>query len=173
MFSRELPMKPACRAWRVLSARDRSQAANGEADFTKRVSRGPLAFDNSICSTSELPSSPLPSANSRISPDMAASLRPTLMRHALAAPAQRTLSTALPAFRLQRTQPILRSIPRATFQTSTARKILPPLPQVMKGSVNDAASVPEPHPAHGSYHWSFERCDIGGNEMSRYGNMED
>lgn len=93
---------------------------------------------------------------------MAASLRPTLMRHALAAPAQRTLTSAvMPAFRVQRSQPILKSIPRATFQTSAARHILPPLPQVIKGGMNDAAPTPAPHPAHGSYHWSFERCDIG------------
>jgi hypothetical protein len=93
---------------------------------------------------------------------MAASLRPTLMRQALAAPAQRTLTSAvMPAFRVQRSQPILKSIPRATFQTSAARHILPPLPQVIKGGMNDAAPTPAPHPAHGSYHWSFERCDTG------------
>lgn len=93
---------------------------------------------------------------------MAASLRSSLMRQALAAPAQRTLTSAvMPAFRVQRTQPILKSIPRATFQTSAARHILPPLPQVIKGGMNDAAPTPAPHPAHGSYHWSFERCDIG------------
>jgi succinate dehydrogenase (ubiquinone) membrane anchor subunit len=93
---------------------------------------------------------------------MAASLRPTLMRHALAAPAQRSLTSAvMPAFRVQRSQPILKSIPRATFQTSAARHILPPLPQVIRGGMNDAAPTPAPHPAHGSYHWSFERCDIG------------
>ncbi|GAB7330069.1 hypothetical protein MBLNU13_g01748t1 [Cladosporium sp. NU13] len=90
---------------------------------------------------------------------MAASLRPTLMRHALAAPAQRSLTSAvMPAFRVQRSQPILKSIPRATFQTSAARHILPPLPQVIKGGMNDAAPTPAPHPAHGSYHWSFERA---------------
>lgn len=92
--------------------------------------------------------------------NMAASLRPTLMRQALAAPAQRTLTSAvLPAFRVQRSQPILKSIPRATFQTSAARSILPPLPQVIKGGVNDPVPTPAPHPSHGSYHWSFERCD--------------
>ncbi|KAM0720594.1 hypothetical protein Q7P37_004730 [Cladosporium fusiforme] len=90
---------------------------------------------------------------------MAASLRPTLMRQALAAPAQRTLTSAvLPAFRIQRSQPMLKSIPRATFQTSAARSILPPLPQVINGGVNDPVPTPTPHPAHGSYHWSFERA---------------
>ena len=24
--------------------------------------------------------------------------------------------------------------------------------------VNDPAPIPHPHPSHGSYHWSFERC---------------
>ena len=144
-----------------------------ELDFVKPRTRTLPAIDNSICTTSGQYSSPLLPSTSETT-TMAASIRPTLMRHALAAPAQRTLTTsALPAFRVQRTQPILRSIPRATFQTSTARKILPPLPQVMKGSVNDAASVPEAHPAHGSYHWSFERCDIGGDMIWMFWNMED
>lgn len=103
---------------------------------------------------------------------MAASLRPTLMRQALSAPAQRAFaSAAMPAFRIQRSQPILKSIQRATFQTSAARKILPPLPQVIRGGVNDPVPTPTPHPAHGSYHWSFERCDIGICKSRMYGGM--
>jgi succinate dehydrogenase (ubiquinone) membrane anchor subunit len=47
---------------------------------------------------------------------------------------------------------------RAQFQTSARRNILPPLPQVIRGGVNDPAPVPESHPSHGSYHWSMERC---------------
>ena len=108
---------------------------------------------------SALPSHTTPYAHPHTS-KMAASLRPTLMRQAFAAPAQRALTSAvMPAFRVQRSQPILKSIPRATFQTSAARHILPPLPQVIRGGVNDPAPTPTPHPAHGSYHWSFERCD--------------
>lgn len=97
---------------------------------------------------------------------MASALRPTLFRQALAAPAKRSLTTAaLPAFRVQRTQPMLKAVPRAAFQTSTSRQILPPLPQVMDGTINDPASVPAPDPAHGAYHWSFERCDIGNTRL--------
>ncbi|KAK6430599.1 membrane anchor subunit of succinate dehydrogenase, Sdh4 [Oleoguttula sp. CCFEE 5521] len=90
---------------------------------------------------------------------MAYALRPTLLRRALAAPVSRSITTSTsPALRqLRLTTPILRQCPRATFQTSTARKILPPLPQVIEGTINDAAPVPEPEPLHGSYHWSFER----------------
>jgi succinate dehydrogenase (ubiquinone) membrane anchor subunit len=92
---------------------------------------------------------------------MASALRPTLLRQVLAAPAKRALTTsALPAFRVQRSQPMLKAIPRATFQTSATRKILPPLPQVMAGTINDAATVPEAEPMHGSYHWSMERCGL-------------
>lgn len=92
---------------------------------------------------------------------MAAPLRPMLLRHALAAPSKRGITTSLlPALRARPTQPALRpslAIQRATFQTTAVRSILPALPQTIKGTVNDAAPVPEPEPAHGSYHWSFER----------------
>ncbi|KAK6429300.1 membrane anchor subunit of succinate dehydrogenase, Sdh4 [Oleoguttula sp. CCFEE 5521] len=94
---------------------------------------------------------------------MASALRPTLLRRALAVPASRSITTsaASPALRqLRLTTPIRRQCPRAAFQTSTARKILPPLPQVMHGTINDAAPVPEPEPLHGSYHWSFESACI-------------
>lgn len=132
---------------------------------------GPSLSDYRLCTASQHPyqhhhhnpppSPPLQPLTSTLSIlAMAASLRPTLMRQAFAAPTQRTLTSAvLPAFRVQRSQPILKSIPRATFQTSAARHILPPLPQVIKGGVNDPVTTPTPHPAHGSYHWSFERCD--------------
>ncbi|KAJ2904517.1 hypothetical protein MKZ38_007849 [Zalerion maritima] len=39
----------------------------------------------------------------------------------------------------------------AAFQTTTRKRVLPPLP------LNDPVPVPEPSPSHGSYHWSFER----------------
>lgn len=96
-------------------------------------------------------------------PTMASALRPTLLRQALAAPSKRALSTStLPAFRSQRQiQSVLRPsslvAQKAAFQTSQQRHILPPLPQVIKGSVNDAAKSPEPSPSHGSLHWSMER----------------
>ncbi|KAK8194410.1 membrane anchor subunit of succinate dehydrogenase, Sdh4 [Zalaria obscura] len=107
---------------------------------------------------------------------MASALRPTMLRQAFAAaaPAQRCFSTAMPAFRaaqLARQQPIKSAFVRnalpgatrvAAFHASPARAILPPLPQVIKGTVNDAAQVPDPTPMHGSYHWSFERIMSAG-----------
>ncbi|KAI1074885.1 CybS-domain-containing protein [Whalleya microplaca] len=46
----------------------------------------------------------------------------------------------------------------AAFHASSRRSLLPPGPQVIKGTVNDPAPVPDPHPSHGSYHWTFERA---------------
>ncbi|KAJ5332686.1 hypothetical protein N7541_002494 [Penicillium brevicompactum] len=43
------------------------------------------------------------------------------------------------------------------FHASAKKQILPPLPQSVEGTMNDPAPVPETHPSHGSYHWSFER----------------
>ncbi|PUU83328.1 CybS-domain-containing protein [Tuber borchii] len=43
------------------------------------------------------------------------------------------------------------------FHISASRKILPAGPQVIQGTVNDAAEIPDPNATHGSYHWSFER----------------
>jgi succinate dehydrogenase (ubiquinone) membrane anchor subunit len=34
--------------------------------------------------------------------------------------------------------------------------------EVIVGSVNDAAPIPEPNPSHGSYHWTFERLVAAG-----------
>ncbi|KAG9230757.1 CybS-domain-containing protein [Amylocarpus encephaloides] len=50
-----------------------------------------------------------------------------------------------------------KSIQVAAFHASGRRPILPPLPQVIDGTANDAAKVPSPSPSHGSYHWTFER----------------
>ncbi|KAJ1324595.1 succinate dehydrogenase cytochrome B small subunit [Microdochium nivale] len=77
---------------------------------------------------------------------MASLFRPTLLRqaglarHALARPAA----------------------PLAAFHTSSRRSLLPPGPQIIHGSVNDAAPVPTPSPSHGSYHWTFERLVAAG-----------
>ena len=72
--------------------------------------------------------------------------------------------TLLPALRSARTLPTFtrRSSPlflaqRSAFQTSSKLAILPPLPQTIKGTVNDAAIVPTPEYTHGSYHWTMER----------------
>ncbi|KAJ5161919.1 Succinate dehydrogenase cytochrome b small subunit [Penicillium capsulatum] len=43
------------------------------------------------------------------------------------------------------------------FHASARKQILPPLPQELHGTMNDPVPVPEPHPAEGSYHWTFER----------------
>ncbi|EEP77984.1 succinate dehydrogenase cytochrome b small subunit [Uncinocarpus reesii 1704] len=45
----------------------------------------------------------------------------------------------------------------AQFHATSKRDILPPEPQVVKGTVNDAAPIPPTSPTHGSYHWDFER----------------
>ncbi|KAI9817129.1 MAG: membrane anchor subunit of succinate dehydrogenase, Sdh4 [Pycnora praestabilis] len=45
----------------------------------------------------------------------------------------------------------------AAFHASGRQAILPPGPQVVHGTANDPAPVPEPQPGHGSYHWTFER----------------
>ncbi|KAA8575119.1 hypothetical protein EYC84_004330 [Monilinia fructicola] len=45
----------------------------------------------------------------------------------------------------------------AAFHASGRQSILPPLPQHIDGTSNDAAPVPKPSPSHGSYHWTFER----------------
>ncbi|KAL2125239.1 hypothetical protein VTJ04DRAFT_1604 [Mycothermus thermophilus] len=45
----------------------------------------------------------------------------------------------------------------AAFTTTAKRSLLPPLPQRVEGTVNDAARIPPTSPAHGSYHWTFDR----------------
>ncbi|OKL64162.1 Succinate dehydrogenase [Talaromyces atroroseus] len=43
------------------------------------------------------------------------------------------------------------------FHSSARRDLLKALPQVVHGTMNDAAPIPHHSPSHGSYHWSFER----------------
>ncbi|KAF3481201.1 succinate dehydrogenase membrane anchor subunit [Arthroderma uncinatum] len=43
------------------------------------------------------------------------------------------------------------------FHATSRKDILPPLPQVVEGTTNDAAPIPPTSPVHGSYHWTFER----------------
>ncbi|KAI1262868.1 mitochondrial succinate dehydrogenase cytochrome b560 subunit D [Xylariaceae sp. FL1019] len=91
---------------------------------------------------------------------MASALRPTLLRQtALAA-------RRAPCSFLTKT-PIQSAISRdavrvAAFHASSRRSLLPPGPQVIKGTVNDAVKVPDPTPTHGSYHWTFERLVAAG-----------
>jgi len=59
-------------------------------------------------------------------------------------------------------QSVIANTVRATAFHTTARKnLLPPPPQVIDGTVNDAAPVPPPSPSHGSYHWTFDRLVAG------------
>jgi len=45
----------------------------------------------------------------------------------------------------------------AAFHTSQKRQILPAGPQVVDGTVNDPAPIPDPNAKEGSIHWTFER----------------
>ncbi|KAI2622441.1 CybS-domain-containing protein [Hypoxylon sp. NC1633] len=84
---------------------------------------------------------------------MASILRPTLLRQ-----------TAVAFSRQQMIRPTVATdaVRIATFHASSRRSLLPPGPQVIKGTVNDAAPIPDPHPTHGSYHWTFERVVAAG-----------
>lgn len=104
---------------------------------------------------------------------MASIMRPGLVRQAFAKPAtsttQRMLSTATssttrplaqqlrPAF--QRSV-VAQSTRIAAFHATQRNQILPPLPQKIIGTTNDPTPVPDPDYAHGSYHWTFERCVV-------------
>ncbi|RDL33006.1 Fumarate reductase respiratory complex transmembrane subunit [Venustampulla echinocandica] len=50
----------------------------------------------------------------------------------------------------------------AAFHASGRQAILPPLPQTIEGTVNDATPVAPANPASGSYHWTFERVLAAG-----------
>ncbi|KAI5859552.1 CybS-domain-containing protein [Durotheca rogersii] len=94
---------------------------------------------------------------------MASIMRPTLIRHTLAASTRRA-ATAPTLSRHQLIRPALASEKArvAAFHASSRRSLLPPGPQVIKGTVNDPAPVPETSPSHGSYHWTFERVVAAG-----------
>ncbi|KAH9897564.1 CybS-domain-containing protein [Xylariomycetidae sp. FL2044] len=93
---------------------------------------------------------------------MASIIRPTLLRQtALAASTRRAVPSTLKNQQLPST--IAKDAVRvAAFHASARRNLLPPGPQVIKGTVNDPAPVPDPAPTHGSYHWTFERCVAAG-----------
>ncbi|OJD18226.1 hypothetical protein AJ78_01726 [Emergomyces pasteurianus Ep9510] len=46
----------------------------------------------------------------------------------------------------------------AGFHATSRRDLLPPPPQTIQGTMNDAAPLPPTSPSHGSYHWTFERA---------------
>jgi len=112
---------------------------------------------------------------------MASIVRPTMLRQTcLAAASKRTFSTKLtssfPAISKPASSVLSRqnvrsafvkdalpgSVRIAAFHASGRRPILPPLPQVIDGTANDAAPVPPSEPSHGSYHWTFERLISAG-----------
>ncbi|KAJ4366220.1 membrane anchor subunit of succinate dehydrogenase, Sdh4 [Neocucurbitaria cava] len=100
---------------------------------------------------------------------MASVMRPGLLRQACQKPAaaQRMLSTlsgsAINRPLAQQLRPAFQrsAIPKSTriaaFHATQRNQILPPLPQKIVGTTNDPVPVPDPAPAHGSYHWTFER----------------
>ncbi|TGZ84555.1 hypothetical protein EX30DRAFT_337068 [Ascodesmis nigricans] len=45
----------------------------------------------------------------------------------------------------------------AAFHATPKHNIMPAGPQVIDGTINDPAPVPEQNSKHGAYHWSFER----------------
>ncbi|KAI1392954.1 CybS-domain-containing protein [Hypoxylon trugodes] len=89
---------------------------------------------------------------------MASIIRPALLRQSvLATSTRRAATTTFSRHQLIRPTIAQDAILVAAFHASSRRSLLPPGPQVIKGSVNDPAPVPDPHPTHGSYHWTFER----------------
>ncbi|RFU33245.1 hypothetical protein B7463_g3065, partial [Scytalidium lignicola] len=102
---------------------------------------------------------------------MASIVRPAILRQTcLAAASKRAFSnkavSSFPAIKQPASilsNPALRtSFARdatrvASFHTTSRKAILPPPPQTIEGTVNDAALIPPTSPTHGSYHWTFER----------------
>ncbi|KAK4158704.1 hypothetical protein QBC43DRAFT_328484 [Cladorrhinum sp. PSN259] len=83
---------------------------------------------------------------------MASIARSSLLRQVASAP--KFAVATKPA--LQKS--IIANAARASaFHTTARRDLLPPLPQKVVGTVNDAVPVPTPSPSHGSYHWTFDR----------------
>ncbi|KAI0595569.1 CybS-domain-containing protein [Biscogniauxia sp. FL1348] len=102
---------------------------------------------------------------------MASIIRPTLFRQtglaAAAAATTRRAAVTAPSASLALNSAVRSTVAKdalrvAAFHASSRRSLLPPGPQVIKGSVNDPAPVPEPHSTHGSYHWTFERLIAAG-----------
>jgi hypothetical protein len=88
---------------------------------------------------------------------MASIVRPNLLRQANPKPAasQRMLSTINRPLAQQMRPAFQRSaIPKSTRIAAFH------VPQKILGTANDPTPVPDPSYAHGSYHWSFERCVI-------------
>ncbi|KAI0870445.1 mitochondrial succinate dehydrogenase cytochrome b560 subunit D [Hypoxylon argillaceum] len=97
---------------------------------------------------------------------MASAIRPMLLRQAALCAATRRAATVPASAILSQTSfqsSMAKNAARvAAFHASSRRSLLPPGPQVIKGTVNDAVPVPDPTPTHGSYHWTFERVIAAG-----------
>ncbi|KAI0505646.1 CybS-domain-containing protein [Xylaria bambusicola] len=96
---------------------------------------------------------------------MASAIRPTLLRQTAlraAAPTRPILSRTSPSPFQSALVTKDAAVRVAAFHASSRRSLLPPGPQVIRGTVNDAAPVPDPSPTHGSYHWTFERLVAAG-----------
>lgn len=96
---------------------------------------------------------------------MASLMRPSLARQVFAAPRMlSTFTTSSTRSVAHHLRPALQrsAVPKSTriaaFHATQRNQILPPLPQKIVGTTNDPVPVPNPNYAHGSYHWSFERC---------------
>ncbi|OCL07108.1 mitochondrial succinate dehydrogenase cytochrome b560 subunit D [Glonium stellatum] len=107
---------------------------------------------------------------------MASMARLTLLRQACSAAPTKRMASSIARSTINHASPLSRqplqsafvrdTLPGAsriaTFHTTSRRPILPPLPQKVQGTLNDPTIVPDPSPAHGSYHWSFERLVSAG-----------
>ncbi|KAI2604037.1 CybS-domain-containing protein [Hypoxylon fragiforme] len=94
---------------------------------------------------------------------MASIIRPALLRQtALAASTRRAATATFTRQQLIRPTIAKDAARVAGFHASSRRSLLPPGPQVIKGSVNDPAPVPPTSSTHGSYHWTFERLVAAG-----------
>jgi succinate dehydrogenase (ubiquinone) membrane anchor subunit len=97
---------------------------------------------------------------------MASLARSSILRQGPAA-SQRMFSTAASAAvrrpLAQQLRPAFEKSTRvAAFHATQRNQILPPLPQKIDGTANEPVPIPDPAPAHGSYHWSFERIVSAG-----------
>ncbi|KAG6367898.1 hypothetical protein INS49_002097 [Diaporthe citri] len=96
---------------------------------------------------------------------MASTARPALLRQTAAASRSMAPSTRAGPSMLSKSlmRPSTQSSPKLSivqataFHASSRRNLLPPGPQIIRGSVNEPAPVPDPSPSHGHYHWTFER----------------
>jgi len=98
---------------------------------------------------------------------MASLIKTSMLRQTCLAASKRNLSTktssAFPAINtpVGRSAFVRDALPDsarvAAFHAAGRQQILPPLPQTIDGTANDAALVPPANPKDGSYHWTFER----------------